>query len=253
MKHKGGGLKAQSGQSVVEALVLFLVLLVMFMAIPWLGRLSDIGLQQANASRYAAFQLTRHDDGIDENDLKQRYFLAENNQWKDRANNDLIANDAIYLSLDRHKKLEEQMQPSGKGSNQAILRREWEIEDKGIATVAINSKPQYTQVSDKSQSAMNAGLSFFDQQILTIQRHTSILTGAAHSASDLSAHQRSGSSDLAWREAAEASYESGQKVAEIVAPVDAAWNRPNPIFDWLNRWEGQLPGHHLEAKKGKSR
>ena len=73
------------------------------------------------------------------------------------------------------------------------------------------------------------------------------------SASDLSVHQRSGSSDLAWREAAEASYESGQKVAEIVAPVDAAWNRPNPIFDWLNPWEGQLPGHHLEAKKGESR
>ena len=98
MKREGYGLKEQSGQSVVEALVLFLVLIMMFMAIPWLGRLSDIGLQQANASRYAAFQLTRHDEGIDENDLKQRYFLGEDHQWKDRANNDLLTSDSIYLS-----------------------------------------------------------------------------------------------------------------------------------------------------------
>lgn len=253
MKSKRYGLKEQSGQSVVEALVLFLVLIMMFMAIPWLGRLSDIGLQQANASRFAAFQLTRHDEGIDENDLKQRYFLSKDHQWKDRANSDLLTSDSIYVSLDRDKKLDEHMQPGGKGSNQQTLRREWEIEDKGIATVAIHTKPQYTQVDDKTHGAMSAGLSFLDQQVLNIHRHTSILTGAAHSASDLSAHRRSASSDLAWREAADASYESGKKVAEIAVPIDEAWNRPNPVFDWLTPWEGQLPRHHLEANKGDSK
>lgn len=252
MKHKGGGLKAQSGQSVVEALVLFLVLLVMFMAIPWLGRLSDIGLQQANASRYAAFQLTRHHEGIDENDLKHRYFLDEDHQWKDRANNDLITSDSIYLSLNREQKLGSHMQAGGEGSHQQTLRREWEIEDKGIATIAVHTRPQYTQVDDKTDSAMSVGLSYLEQQVLNIHRHTSILTDAAHSASDLSAHQRSGSSDLAWREATEGSYESGKKVAEIAVSVDAAWERPNPVFDWLSPWEGQLPGHHLEVKKGDS-
>ena len=145
------------------------------------------------------------------------------------------------------------MQAGGKGSHQQTLRREWEVEDKGIATVAIRTKPQYTQVDDRSDSAMSVGLSYLDQQVLNIYRHTSILTGAAHSPSDLSAHQRSGSSDLAWREAVEASYESGKKVADIAVPVDAAWNRANPVFDWMTPWEGQLPGHHLEVKKGDSK
>lgn len=246
-------LKQQSGQAVVESLVLLLVLIAMFMAIPWLGRLSDIGLQQANASRFAAFQLTRHEAGIDENDLKQRYFLSKDHQWRDRANNDVITSENIYLSLDRDRKLDEHMQPGGKGTYQQTLRREWGIEDKGIATIAVNTKPQYTQVDDSADRPMAAGLSFFDNQVLNIQRHTSILTGTAYSPSDLSAHQRSASSDLAWREAAEQSYESGKKVAEIAAPIDAAWERPMPVFDWLTPWQGHLPGHHLEASKGNSR
>lgn len=243
-------LKQQSGQSVVEALVLFLALIVLFMAIPWLGRISDIGLQQANASRYAAFQLTRHEEGIDESDLKHRFFLSKDHQWKDRANNDVVKSDSIHIRMDRDKKLTDYMQPGGSGSNREVLRREWGIEDKGIATIAINTRPQYTQVDDRTNEPMSAGLSFFDQQILNIRRHTSILTGSAHSPTDLAAHKRSAASALAWREAAEASYDSGKKVADIAGPVDAAWNRPSPVFDWLEPWEGQLPRHHLEAKRG---
>ena len=79
-------LRRQSGQSVVEALVLLLVLILMFMAIPWLGRISDIGLQQSSASRYAAFQLTRDANTLIENDIKARFFLQPQHQWKDRTN-----------------------------------------------------------------------------------------------------------------------------------------------------------------------
>ena len=242
-------LREQSGQAVVESLVLLLVLIIMFMAIPWFGRLSDIALQQANASRFAAFQLTRHEAGVDENDLKQRYFLAKDHQWKDRANNDVITSENIYISLDRNRKLNDHMQPGGKGSHQQTLRSEWGIEDKGIATITVNTKPQYTQMDDSANHPMTTGLSFFDNQVLNIQRHTSILTGTAYSSSDLSAHQRSASSDLAWREAAEQSYESGKQVAEIAASIDAAWDRPLPIFDWITPWYGHLPSHHLEVYK----
>lgn len=252
MKLKYRQLKEQRGQAVVESLVLLLVLMAMFMAIPWLGRLSDIGLQQTNASRFAAFQLTRHEAGIDENDLKHRYFLNRDHQWKDRANNDVITSENIYISLSRERKLDEYMQPGSKGSHQQTLRREWDIEDKGIATIAVHTKPQYTQVDDTSNTPISAGLSFFDSQVLNIQRHTSILTGTAYSPSDLSAHQRSGTSDLAWREVAEQSYESGKKVAEIAVPIDAAWDRPIPVFDWLTPWQGHLPNHHLEGYKGGS-
>ncbi|MDO5667221.1 MAG: pilus assembly protein [Alcaligenaceae bacterium] len=242
-------LQQQSGQSIAEALVLLLALIVMFTAIPWLGRISDIALQQANASRYAAFQLTRHEDGVDESDLKYRFFLSREHQWKDRANSNIIPNEAIHINAERSKKLDETMQPGGSGAHQASLRREWKIEDKGIATIHVNTQPQYTLVDDRTHEAMSPGLSFFDQQILNIQRHTSILTGTAHSFSDLNAHQRSADSNLAWKEAVEASYERGKQVAEIAAPVDSAWNRPDPVFDWLTPWAGQLPGHHLESRK----
>lgn len=242
-------LQQQSGQSIAEALVLLLVLLVLFTAIPWLGRISDIGLQQANASRYAAFQLTRHVEGLDEADLKHRFFLARGHQWKDRSNRNIIRNDGIHISLDRSKKLTDSMQPGGQGLNQLTLRREWEIEDKGIASVHVNTRPQYTRIDDRTHEAMSPGLSFFDQQVLNIQRHTSILTDTAHSSSDVAAHERTSHSHLAWKEAASASYESGQKVAEIAAPVDSAWKRPDPVFDWLRPWAGQLPGHHLERQE----
>lgn len=86
--------------------------------------------------------------------------------------------------------------------------------------------------------------------MLSIQRHTSILTGVAHSSSDLNAHKRTAQSELAWLEATTASYESGNKVADIAGPVDSAWSRSEPVFDWLTPWAGQLPGHHLETKKG---
>lgn len=242
-------LKKQSGQSIAETLVLLLVLIVFFMAIPWLGRISDIGLQQANASRYAAFQLTRHEEGIDEADLKHRFFLSGEHQWRDRASNHIIQNDSIHITLDRSKKLGENMQAGSVGLYQSTLRREWKVEDKGIAMVHVNTRPQYTQVDNRTNDAMSPNLSFFDQQILNIQRHTAILTGTAHSSSDINAHKRSAESRLAWRDTSEASYESGKKIAEIAAPVDSAWNRPDPVFDWLSPWAGQLPGHHLEPIK----
>ena len=239
----------QSGQSVVEALVLMLVLIVMFTAIPWLGRVSDIGLQQANASRYAAFQLARHGEGVDERELKHRFFLGQQHQWKDRVNEDMIKNDSIHITIDREKQLSEQSQPGGDGHHQSILRREWQIGDQGIASIHINTRPQYTKTGASSEESMSPGLSFFDQHVLNIQRHISILTGAAHSSTDLSSHQRAGQSSLAWKEAAEASYESSAKVTDVAAPVDAAWDRPQPVFDWLTPWAGQLPAHHIEAER----
>lgn len=244
------GLQTQSGQSIAETLVLLLVLIVFFTAIPWFGRIADIGLQQANASRYAAFQLTRHEMGIDEADLKHRFFLSKAHQWRDRAHNQIIRNDDIYVHLDRSKKLPGHMQPGAEGVNPSTLRREWQIEDKGIASVHVNTRPQYTSVDDRTNEPMSPGLSFFDQHILNIQRHTAILTGTAHSSTDLNAHKRTAESSLAWREAAQASYESGRKVTEVAAPIDAAWNRPTPVFDWLSPWAGELPGHHLERFKG---
>ena len=243
-------LRRQSGQSVVEALVLLLVLILMFMAIPWLGRISDIGLQQSSASRYAAFQLTRDANTLIENDIKARFFLQPEHQWKDRANKQITEREHIHVSVTRNKKLNTDAQPGGDGSHQLKLRREWEIEDQGIANVSIDTRPQYTQVDDRTNEPMSPSLSFFDQQIINIHRHTAILTDTAHSSSDLYAHQRSAQRQLAWSEATTASYESGQKIRDIASPVDAAWSRPEPVFDWIKPWAGQLPQHHLGTKRG---
>lgn len=239
-------LNQQAGQSLVEALVLFLVLLVIFSAIPWLGRLSDIALQESQASRYAAFQLTRHEGGIDESDLKTRFFTAGGEQWKDRQQKNIVPEEVISLSLTRVDKLSSAMQPGGQGRNQNTLREEWQLEDEGIARVSVVVKPQYSQSNAEDAGVMSPRLSFFDNQVISLHRHSAILTGLGHQASDSAAHKRTAESALAWSEAAEASYETGKRVAEVATHVDAAWPRANPVFDWLQPWEGHLPSHHLE-------
>ncbi len=243
MKRKG-----QSGQALAEGLVLMLVLILFFVAIGWLGRLLDMGLQASHASHYGAFQLGREIPDINKAELETRFLLGPEKNWRDRRGNLLLNSDAIDVTVDRNEKLDATMQPGTNHKQAALLRKGWQIEDPGMARLSLSVTPVFAAARQQanSQVALNLGLDFFDHFSLSIRRHTSILTGAGHAASDQAAHTRTSFSREGWQNAASLSYESGQKIQSYSESVDAPWNRPQPVFDWLQPWQGTLPAHHLE-------
>lgn len=241
-------LGGQRGQSLTEFLVLMLALLVFLMAIPWLGRLLDISLNQSNASAYAAFQHTRQLDTVNEDDIKQRFFLGSDKNWRDRQQKLLLDSDRVQITIERESKLNADMQPGMQAEYSSSLRRDWQIEDKGIVQSIVTVHPQYSQVSENKDVALGLNLSFFDRLQPQLQRHTAILSDAAHASSDLLAHQRTEWSKDGWRNAADSSYELGRKIQSYAGPVDQGFKRVQPVFDWLQPWAGKLPRHHLQKQ-----
>lgn len=241
-------MRQQKGQSLAETLIVMLAILMFFTAIPWLGRLLDINLNQLNASRYAAFQYTRQLDGINQEDLKQRFFTGVDKNWRDRQQQLIVNPEQIDIHIDRQHRLGAEMQAGMQAEYAGILRREWQVEDQGIVHVNMQVRPQYSQSLRQKNSGLGLDLEFFDHLHPQLRSHTAILSDAAHSSSDLQAHQRTAWSNQAWGSAADGSYEVGQKIQSYAAPVDQGFERPEPVFDWLQPWSGQLPGHHLQDK-----
>lgn len=240
--------KLQSGQALAEGLVVMLALLLFFVAIAWLGRLLSISLQASHASHYGAFQLSRDIPDINKAELDERFLLGPENNWHDRRANELLDSHAIAVKVERAEKLDATMQPGANHEQATLLRKGWKIEDQGIARMSLAVTPLFTAARKQPEAgvALGLGLDFFDHFSLTIRRQTSILTGAGHAASDQEAHKHVSLSPEGWQNAAGLSYESGRKVQSYAQSVDAPWNRPQPVFDWLQPWQGQLPAHHLE-------
>ncbi len=238
----------QSGQALAEGLVVMLVLLLFFVGIGWLGRLLDMGLQASHASHYGAFQLGREIPDINKAELDTRFLLGPEKNWRDRRGSLLLDPDAIVVTVDRNEKLDATMQPGVNHGQASLLRKGWQIEDPGIARLSLSVTPVFTAARKQADSnvALNLGLDYFDHFSLSIRRHTSILTDAGHAASDKVAHTHTSLSREGWQNAASLSYESGRKVQSYAQSVDAPWDRPQPVFDWLQPWQGKLPAHHLE-------
>lgn len=242
------GFQQMAGQSLAETLIVMLAILLFFTAIPWLGRLLDIGLNQANASSYAAFQYTRQLDSVDENDIKDRFFLGADKNWRDRQQALILDSDRVHISVGHEQHLTPLMQPGMQEEYAQALREGWQIEDKGVVQARLTVSPVYSAMGSNGSSALGLNLGFFDQLTLRLQSHTAILSDAAHASSDLGAHQRTAWSHEGWKSAAEGSYEIGRKIQSYANPVDAGFNRADPVFDWLVPWAGKLPGHHTQSK-----
>ncbi|MDY3330893.1 MAG: TadE family protein [Pelistega sp.] len=242
-------MKHHQGQALVESLVIFLVLISLFVAIPWLGRLLDIRQQQDNASRYGAFQLTRQLDGIDEASIKDKFFLGDSHRWQDRQGKRMVTQDSVNLNIDTSRQLSDEAQAAQQIGSARSLREQWQIQDKGIADVLVDVVPSYA-AKGSTWAALGVDSAFLERLVIPMQRHTAILTDAGHSASDKEAHQRTGQSALAWQDSAEASYELGRHIQHYAAPVEG-FNRAQPVFDWLMPWTGRLPKHHLHRDKPK--
>lgn len=238
--------RIQKGQALVEGMVALLVLLSLWVGASWLGRFQDVALQAAHASRYAAFATARDPLADIAAEVRRHYFSGPAHQWSDRRGERLLGSglDEVGLLADRHSILPPEAQAGTTSAHAQALRQGWRLEDAGILDSRITVAPLFTQASwQKKTSAY--GLDYFDKQQLVLQRHTAILTDAGHASDDLAVQQRVAESALAWGNSAQASYTSGAKVAAGMNPVDVAWNRPQPKFDWLEPWSGYVPEWHL--------
>ncbi|WP_051532380.1 hypothetical protein [Brackiella oedipodis] len=242
------GLALQSGQAVVESVLLLLILIIFFVAIHWLACIGDMALTSTQWSRYAAFQSTQDPD-FDPSPLAATFVSGSSNHWRDRKGEKLLNAQAIALDIDRSQPLLSEAQPGGRLQTAEQLRSEWHLADTGIATARVQLQPHY-QVLSHNQNALSPQLQVFAQQHIGITRHTAILNRAGHSQSDEQAHQKTAQSQHAWLAAYQPSHTIATKVNHIVAPVDHAWQRPALRFDWLSGWASKLPQMHLKRQPG---
>lgn len=236
----------QKGQALLEGMIALLVLLSLWVGVTWLGRLQDMGLQATHASRYAAFALGRDPLADIEAELRQHYFSGSAHQWADRRGKRLLGEelDEVSLSASRDSALAAKAQAGGVVAHAQALRQGWRLEDSGILASQVSVAPVFKPRSSPTDS-FAGGLANFDTQQLILRRHTAILTGAGHASDDLAVQKRVAASFVAWGNNANASYTHGAEVAGAMALVDAAWNRTEPVFDWLEPWAGQVPELHI--------
>lgn len=233
----------QKGQALTEGLVVILGVLTLLVAATWLARLQDIVLYQQHASRFGAFELARS-GSIHEAKTVQRFFSGTHAGWRSTSGSPMVPDAAVQTTVSRSAQLHVLGQPGALHESATRLRREWRLQDTGIANVSVTVRPDVAATSGQihhSSTLAGKDLGFTQEIALALSRHTAILTGAGHTATVSSAHVRAAESDTAWRQVADASYAAGKRVTSVAQPVDAPWNRPTPIFDWFMPWAGKRP------------
>jgi hypothetical protein len=192
----------------VEAVAVLALLGALIVSVVAVGRLQWWGLGGAHASRLQAF----------------RYALGER------------------LPSSARPGVSRQVEPAFQGPGGTpvrALRRELDVEDKGIVT-AVVTLPVHVPHVETSRSAM--------------RRHTSILADAGHAASDRQAQDRIATSPQAWRRVAAPGLAAGRQAASRFKGVDRGWSRPAPDFDWLTPWADLVPpGRVRTTSRGQGR
>jgi len=234
-------MKHQQGQALTEGLIVLLCVLIFFAAATGLGRLQDVALYEQHASRFGAFELARAGD-IDNAKLSTRFFQGRHAGWRNRQGNALVVDDRIQIGYNRQALLDPQSQPGAVDRNATILRKEWELQDRGIANVSLRIRPRATTPSERTHTEWaGQAQKFLGSLAVSLRRHTAILVDAGHAINARSAHERAARSNTAWQQAARASYAAGKKIAAAAMPVDAPWGRAAPVFDWFMPWAGKKP------------
>jgi len=223
--------RAQQGQALAEGLLVLLLAGLLWFAIVQIAQLQDMAIQAQHASRVAAFAAAHDTLAADTTAVRQTHFAGAAHRWRDPAGRRMLPDPAaqVSLRLTQHAPLSAQAQPGQADADALPLRREWRVEDAGIvrADAAV-----HVQTPFSSQ----------DQPGITIRRWTAILRDAGHSPDAHSAQRRVGESATAWGDAARRSQTVGERVQRMVEPLDAAWKRPSPSYDWLMPWAGETPG-----------
>lgn len=238
----------QTGQAALEALICLLAMGVLWTGITWLGRIQDLALHANHAARFSAFMATRNDTETTVAAVRTGVFRGSGNQWSDHRGAAL--QDSVYQNINVHVAYGDDM-PAGKrigGADPRIrqLRDDWLNAESGVLSAQVSLVPRGVSPDHVHEHSL-LKLHQFDAAYPLIRRHTSILTGAGHASGDLSAADRITNSTLAWSGPTSQSYRLGRRVASVASNVDSGWRRPQPVFDWLHPWAGDVPSHHLRS------
>ena len=245
----GGRCWRQSGQALVEALVVLTALLMFWVAVAWLGRFQDIALQASHASRYAAFAEARgetvHSDAV-----RHGFFTGVSHRWSDRKGKRLFSEDGreTGLRVVRGSPLSAMAQAGRDAPAANALREAWKLADTGVvdARVEVQLVGVVSQKNDRSSTFMS-GLRDFDAPYPRLVRHTAILTNAGHATDDDAVQLRVADAGMPWSDAAGRSYGLSAQVSSPMRAVDAGWKRSPPATDWARAWAGAVPEHYLKT------
>lgn len=231
----------QQGQALAEGLLVLLSLLLAWAAITWLGRMQDVSLQAAHASRYVAFAATRGFEAQAEKQTLTHYFSGPAHQWQDKSGKLLLKPGSQQVSMvsQRLSSLAASAQPGGSGPAVSDLRTEFHTADNGI--LRVSSVVDVTGLPPAESTAITDITKWWP----VLRRETSILTGAGHASDDSQVQQRLASAPTAWQDSSRVSYRLASKTDAAMKAVDGAWGRPSPTSEWLDVWTASLPSHHV--------
>jgi len=212
----------QRGQALTEAMVVLGALTGLLWAVYASGTWQDDSLRAGLAARQAAFAYNRLDA-----DVPPDFSVYANDDWADSR---------IRFAAALPEGLPNNAQPGGSHAHAATLRRDWRVAQPVVMAA-------YVEVATSHRERMAAVLG----DVQTLTRHTVVLRGAGHAGADAQAHARIAASDLAWQRPAQATRAVGQALAVRMQPVEQAWLRPAPDFDWLQKWTDLVPPQALRT------
>ena len=229
---------SQHGQALAEALIVLAVLGSLWAGIAWLGRLQDVGLQLAHASRHAAFAHAHQ--GLVPTALPAIagiYLDAPGHRWNTRQGHAFLA-DAGTVEVTSAGP-QGGLQPGVPVAGAAGLRGELLLGDSTVWRLVARAQTTGDQIPQ-------GGLADFDRLPLRLVRQTAILRGTGAAAGDADVQTILAGSARAWGDAAASSHAAGDTILDRAGGVDAAWGRPLPDWNWISPWTGSVPRPHLQ-------
>lgn len=226
----------QSGQAVVECLVVLGVLASLWVALAWLGRVQDAALQAGHASRHRAFALAHQ--GLGEGMAYAGDPIVPDQGGTNRRGEAFLDAAATRASSQPTAR-QPSIQPGDHFAGAATVRADLVLGDPRIWVTEVH-------IETNGETEPGLGLAVFDRRRLGLGRHTAIMRGSGASDGDSATQQRIAQAHSVWGRYAGPSTALGRQVAERMQPVDAAWGRAEASFEWLQPWAGRIPARHLD-------
>lgn len=215
----------QKGQALTEALILLVLLAALFMAVTWLGKLQDIGLQLNHASRHNAFKIA-----YQKQDLSTDSYLADylsNSRWARQDGANLIGDFELAITP---TEINPYKYANKKFVSSLALFDELKLVDKNLWQITAS-----TNTAERNRPD------------LRLSRFTTILRDVPSIKDDAQVQTNLANSNSAWRRNSDQSIRLGQELTSRLKGLDKAWNRSLPDWDWLKSWTGEVPRRHLKA------
>lgn len=221
----------QSGQAIVEMLVVTTAILLFLWGLLWLQRWQQIKLQTQHHAALQAFRFSHsHELGLEQTGAESAVYPAYlKGLYSPIAHTEQSQAQALGVMPAQHSLLAKAQEEGLLGATER-----WRFHSKAHA--------EGKQTSAWAQRLFE----FLPHMALSSQ--TSIWVGAGHANHDRQAIQRLEASQSLWAYAQARSKTAVKTLTPLLSPVDMAWGRPSPSTEWLLPWHESVPSHHLEQK-----